>query len=107
MPASHNALVAAPAGGVEDAHALASELENLEKRLQKETGSMSDEEFSRICIRIREIPEPFRILENFRHIFDDLCRPRSLENVKDFRATKGALKALSFERQESSQSRGH
>ena len=48
------------------------------------------------------IPEPFRFLENFRHIFDDFWRPRSLENVKDSRLAKGALKALIFERQKSS-----
>jgi hypothetical protein len=48
------------------------------------------------------VAEAFRILENFSHIFDDFWRPRSLENVKDFRITKGALKALSFERQKAS-----
>jgi hypothetical protein len=46
--------------------------------------------------------KPTRILENFRQIFDDFWSSRSLENVKDFRVTKGALKALSFERQKSS-----
>ena len=48
---------------------------------------------------VKQITEPFRFLENFRSSFDVFSSSQSLQNVHDFRLTKGTLKAVIFERQ--------